>query len=73
MRRRDLLKGAALFPAAMAANADLPEHLWQGLDFGSGPPVRERLNQGPFDIGQDQITTGNKPYTTTHHVTLNIA
>ena len=68
MRRRDLLKGAALFPAAMAANADLPEHLWQGLDFGSGPPVRERLNQGPFDIGQDQgwqtilfITPSEKP------------
>lgn len=68
MRRRDLLKGAALFPAAMAANADLPEHLWQGFDFGSGPPVRERLNQSPFDIGQDQgwqtilfITPSEKP------------
>ena len=53
MRRRDLIKEAALFPAAMAANADVPEHLWQGFDFGSAP-VRERLNQGPFDIGQDQ-------------------
>ena len=68
LRRRDLLKGAALFPAAMAANADLPEHLWQGFDFGSGPPVRERLNQSPFDIGQDQgwqtilfITPSEKP------------
>jgi hypothetical protein len=54
MRRRDLLKGAVLLPAAMAANADVPEHLWQGFDFGSGLQVRGRLNQGPFDIGQDQ-------------------
>ena len=54
MRRRDLLKGAVLLPVAMAANAEVPEHLWQGFDFGSGPQVRERLNQGPFDIDQDQ-------------------
>ena len=54
MYRRDLLKGAILLPAALATGADVPEHLWQGFDFGSGPPVRERLNQGPFDIGQDQ-------------------
>jgi len=39
-------------PAALAA--DVPAHLWQGYDFGSGPPVRDRLNQGPFDIDQDQ-------------------
>ena len=52
MRRRDLLKGALLLPAAMAA--DVPPHLWQGYDFGAGPPVQDRLNQGPFDIDQDQ-------------------
>ena len=52
MRRRELLKGAVLLPAALAA--DVPSHLWQGYDFGSGPPVRERLNQGPFDVEQDQ-------------------
>ena len=54
MRRRDLLKAAVVVPAAMAANADVPAHLWQGYDFGSGPSVAERLNQGPFDIDQDQ-------------------
>src|SRR6184192_2204937 len=53
MNRRDLLKGAALLPA-VAAVGDVPSHLWQGYEFGSGPPVRERLNQGPFDIDQDQ-------------------
>lgn len=52
MRRRDLLKGAVVLPAALAA--DVPSHLWQGYQFVSGPPVRERLNQGPFDIDQDQ-------------------
>src|SRR5579871_2311933 len=52
MKRRDLLKGAAALPA-LSARADVPAHLWQGFDFGGGPPVRERLNQGPFDIDQD--------------------
>src|SRR5947209_14122910 len=52
MHRRDMLKGAVLLPAVLAA--DVPSHLWQGYDFGYGPPVRERLNQGPFDVEQDQ-------------------
>jgi hypothetical protein len=52
MKRRDLLKGASVLPA-LAARADVPGHLWQGFDFGAGPPVRERLNQGPFDVDQD--------------------
>jgi hypothetical protein len=54
MRRRDLLKGVIVLPAVLAANGDVPAHLWQGYEFGSGPPVRERLNQGPFDVDQDQ-------------------
>ena len=53
MKRRDLLKGAVALPA-IAARADVPPHLWQGFDFGSGPPVHERLNQGPFDVDQDE-------------------
>ena len=53
MKRRDLLKGAAALPV-IRAQADVPPHLWQGFDFGSGPAVRERLNQGPFDVDQDQ-------------------
>ena len=52
MHRRQLLKGLIALPPALAA--DVPAHLWQGFDFGSGPPVRERLNQGPFEIDQDQ-------------------
>src|SRR5882757_2145336 len=42
MQRRELLKAAAMLPA-LAAGAEVP-----------APPVRERLNQGPFDIDQDQ-------------------
>jgi hypothetical protein len=52
MHRRSLLKGALLLPAVAAA--DVPAHLWQGYDFSSRPRVRERLNQGPFDIDQDE-------------------
>jgi hypothetical protein len=36
MRRRDLLKGAVLLPAALGASADVPGHLWQGYNFGAG-------------------------------------
>jgi hypothetical protein len=55
MRRRDLLKAAVVLPsAALVTKADVPAHLWQGYEFLSGPSVRERLNQGPFDIDQDQ-------------------
>src|SRR3954468_11856148 len=52
MRRRDLLKSAAVLPAltclnfASAATGDDP------ISFPQLP--RERLNQGPFDINQDQ-------------------
>jgi len=52
MRRRDFLKAAALVPAV--ATADVPAHLWQGYDFSPGPPVHQRLNQGPFEIDQDE-------------------
>jgi hypothetical protein len=54
MHRREVLKGAVLLPAALAASADIPAHLWQDGASGSGPVVGERLNQGPFDIDQDQ-------------------
>jgi hypothetical protein len=50
--RRDFLhtSGAlALTPAAMkTAEARVRVHNWDKYDFGSGPPVKDRLNQGPF-------------------------
>jgi hypothetical protein len=56
MNRRELVKGAALLPmlGGLTAFADNPKHLWQGYDFGSYFPARERLNQGPFDVDEDQ-------------------
>jgi hypothetical protein len=59
MRRRDLLKAAAILPTArsLSAFAEGPtfrQHLWQGSDFGSFFPAQDRLDQGPFDIDQDQ-------------------
>src|SRR5215813_6153338 len=53
MQRRDFLKRSV----ALAVTAELgttkahgfvPAHNWDKYDFGSGPPVADRLNQGPF-------------------------
>ena len=59
MIRRNFMKvagGVALAAgtASKVARADVPDHLWAGYDFGSGPVVRDRLNQGPFGVGQDE-------------------
>ena len=57
MNRREFVQGAALLPAGAAAAATRSgnaPHLWQGYEFGAGPAVRERLNQGPFEIDQDE-------------------
>jgi hypothetical protein len=58
IRRRDFVKAGAAMAAVsalpLAAKGDVPAHLWQGYDFGSGPRVADRLNQGPFGIDQDE-------------------
>jgi hypothetical protein len=54
MRRRDLLTAAAVAAASVDLRADVPTHLWGGYDFGAGPRVTGRLNQGPFAIEQDE-------------------
>ena len=53
MRRRDFLKSSVVAAAAApfagrTANALVPAHNWSNYNFGSGPPVSDRLNQGPF-------------------------
>ena len=53
MQRRDFLKSTVA--AAVAAElgigktqAKVPAHNWGNFDYGSGPQVTDRLNQGPF-------------------------
>ena len=57
IKRRALLKSAALFPMLRSlgpfADAPGPGHLWDGYNFGTSFPARDRLEQGPFDIDQD--------------------
>ncbi len=58
MRRRDFVKAGAVLAGAgslMRAPmwADVPDHLWEGFNFGC-PPITNRLDQGPFGIGQDE-------------------
>ncbi len=53
MRRRDFLKSSAALAgglnlAAGQAHAMVRAHDWDKYDFGSGPAVADRLNQGPF-------------------------
>ena len=53
MRRREFLKSSLALAAAAElassnAHALVRAHNWGKYDFGSGPPVRDRLNQGPF-------------------------
>lgn len=53
-RRRLLSAGASAVAARPLLQADVPDHLWQGHDFGPGPKVKDRLNQGPFPVEQDE-------------------
>jgi hypothetical protein len=53
MNRRNFISKAALASMAAgmlpeAANAFVPAHNWEGYDFGAGPIITNRLNQGPF-------------------------
>src|SRR5215468_12608076 len=53
MRRRDFLKSSLALTvtaelATKPAYGFVPAHNWDRHDFGSGPPVTDRLNQGPF-------------------------
>lgn len=54
MRRRDIFRATAGLALPMAGRADVPTHRWDGYDFGPGPKVDDRLDQGPFGIEQDQ-------------------
>src|SRR5215472_9891648 len=51
IHRRDLLKGVALLPAVTRLSLAQPA---QDNAIGFGHPPQQLLNQGPFDIDQDQ-------------------
>ncbi|MEO5889956.1 MAG: twin-arginine translocation signal domain-containing protein [Ferruginibacter sp.] len=57
-RRNFLQKGtlatlaASVLPAA--AKAFVPAHNWDGYNFGPGPVITDRLNQGPFPTNQPE-------------------
>src|SRR5215510_14326693 len=57
MRRRTFIKaGAALTVASTLPRVraqEVPTHNWDNYDFGRGPQVTDRLNQGPFGIEHD--------------------
>ena len=53
MNRRNFLKGTSALAMAAGVGAKegagiVPAHNWGKYDFGSGPQVTDRLNQGPF-------------------------
>ena len=53
MQRRDFLKSTVAVAVAAElgmgkAEAKVPAHNWGNYDYGSGPQVTDRLNQGPF-------------------------
>src|SRR5437762_3139418 len=53
MQRRDFIKSTVAVAVAAElgmskAQAKVPAHNWGKYDFGSGPAVNDRLNQGPF-------------------------
>ena len=56
MDRRNFLKTGSTvallsgLSSRQAASAFVPAHVWEKYDFGSGPSVTDRLNQGPFPI-----------------------
>lgn len=65
LKRRDFFKAGAGLAAAgfapRASGADYLEHVWGGYDWGSGPPVPDRLNQGPFtNYGADANAPGGE-------------
>jgi hypothetical protein len=71
MQRRDFLKSSVALAVAAElgtnrAQALVRAHNWDRYDFGSGPPVTDRLNQGPFPQYQpDAAIPGDEVVMTT--------
>src|SRR6476469_8194337 len=66
MQRRDFLKSTIAVAVAAElglgkAQAKVPAHNWGKYDFGSGPVVTDRLNQGPFPASPPQAIIPGGP------------
>lgn len=64
MKRRSFLKTTSAITLGVGAATNnmfafVPSHNWEKYDFGSGPIVTERLNQGPFSIYPPEIVAPN--------------
>lgn len=64
MKRRSFLKTTSAITLGIGAASNnvfgfVPAHNWEKYDFGSGPVVSERLNQGPFPIYKPEIVAPN--------------
>ncbi|MDZ7261559.1 MAG: twin-arginine translocation signal domain-containing protein, partial [candidate division KSB1 bacterium] len=60
MNRRNFLKTGSVVTllaglGVKEAHGYIPAHNWDKYDFGSGPPITDRLNQGPFP---DELVPG---------------
>ncbi|MGD0890058.1 MAG: hypothetical protein ABR923_00895, partial [Terracidiphilus sp.] len=71
MQRRDFLKSSVAMAGALqvgtgSASAAVRAHNWDHYDFGSGPEVKDRLNQGPFpQYAPDAAIPGDEVVMTT--------
>lgn len=70
MHRRDFLKGSAVATAVGLGAGQMQglvqAHNWGKYDFGSGPAVADRLNQGPFpQYPPDAVIPGDDVVMTT--------
>ena len=58
MDRRNFVKASAALSfmggLSVIHGQEVPSHNWANYDFGAGPIVTDRLNQGPFGVEQDQ-------------------
>ncbi|WP_446743331.1 hypothetical protein [Silvibacterium acidisoli] len=73
MRRRDFLKSGAMLAGGLnlavgKAEGMVRAHNWNDYNFGSGPEVHDRLNQGPFPqyepdaaIPSDEVVMATTP------------
>ncbi len=64
MKRRSFMKATGIIAIGMHAISNklygfVPAHNWEKYDFGGGPVVKDRLNQGPFPNYEPEAVAPN--------------